>query len=126
LKREATLGQERISGRKDARVSRLVEIQTARVITWEQSKRLEDDRGIDIEEPQRFAPASTVDVHGDGQECFDEDGVASDTGLGASVVHVLATAKGIDRDQDERGRRDHRHREHAAAWPIACVPESEP
>ena len=119
LKREAALGQERIRRREDARVLRLVEVQAARIIAGEQAERLERDRRIEIEEVHRLASAPAVDVLRDRQQRLDEDAVAAHTGRTTGVRHASRPAKRIHRDQDECRRRDHRHRQHAAARTIA-------
>ena len=109
LKREAALRQKCVPRRQNPRIPRLVQVQAARIVSRQQPEGLDRDRLVESREVQRLASLTRVGIVNDGQQRLDEELVAANARARIVGRRRAVAAERIDGNEDERGRRDHRH-----------------
>ena len=75
LEREPPRRQKAVPRRKNPRISRLIQVQTARIVSRQQAKRLDDGR-LEVEQVERVAPFASVRIVDHGQQRLDEQRVS--------------------------------------------------
>jgi hypothetical protein len=103
LEREAPLRQERLPRRQDPWISRLVQIQAARIVPRQQAERLDRHRFADIGEVERRASLARVGIVDDRQQRLHEELIAADARCAIGGLDGAVAAESVDGDQDERG-----------------------
>ena len=86
---------------EDARVARLVQVQTARVVAGKNAKRFDFDR-IAIGDSQSLAAIAAVGIRGQRQQQVDEQLIAARARVPIGCCHGLAPER-ADRNDDECG-----------------------
>ncbi len=130
-KRETPRRNKRVGGGENPRILRLIEIQTARILARSDPEAGEGHAG------QRLVRLEQVgDVHqvpaararwivSDRQQRVGQEGIATGAGLSVDLDIATFPTERVDRDNDERGRRDQRDTQYASTGSIGGVPEPE-
>ena len=127
--RESSVVDERAWRSEDSRFARRVQVQAARIVARALPERDESDvrraRVLRTPDPQRLASRRRVGVVDDGQRRRRDQRVAA--GARAPIEPVVARVlpERLDRDDDERGRRDERDRQQASRRPVRGATERE-
>jgi hypothetical protein len=78
-KREPPVTEKALARRDDPRIPRLIQIQAARIVSWQQAQGLECHGLIEVEQIQCFSTLARVRITDDGQQRFDDEVVPADT-----------------------------------------------
>jgi len=124
LEREAAGGDERVPDSKDPRLTRLVQIETARIVPGENAER-HDINSIEGREAEHRASLAAVGIVHERQHRVDEQRVASRAGVRILCGDGAITAERVHRNQDERGRRDDGDGQYASGRPIRRAAQAE-
>ncbi len=117
LKREAPGVDERPADAEDARVCRLVEIQAARIVAGQHPERFDVQRLAGFE-PEGLAAVAAVRIVRRAAAADRRAAGSRRCPSGDRCAIGAFAAERVDRDEDERRRRDDADGEHAAARPI--------